>query len=109
MEAEEIQKAVEAGVDAASLQATEPQAGGMTLRERYRATMFYRKVDRIPKDRARVSSSESVETGAAVGTAELLVRLSRGVRPAEGDSTAMAVQPKRGALVQGDVMSPYWR
>jgi len=40
------------------------------------------KVDRIPKDRTRVAPISSDETGAAVCTAELLVRLGRGVEPA---------------------------
>jgi glycosyltransferase involved in cell wall biosynthesis len=38
-----------------------------------------------------------------------LFRLSRGDRPAEGDSVETAVRPKRDALVQADVRSPYSR
>jgi len=44
MEAEEIQAQVEAGVDAATLPVGS-SSSGMTLRERWRRTMFFQKVD----------------------------------------------------------------
>ncbi len=47
MDAEEIQAEVEAGVDAATLPVAVEQSG-MTLRERWRRTMFFQSVDCIP-------------------------------------------------------------
>ncbi len=49
MEADEIQEQMEAQVDPESLKSGIAAAGGaMTLRERYRRTMFFQRVDRAP-------------------------------------------------------------
>ncbi len=48
MDAEEILEQVEAGVDAKSLKTAQSTTGGLTLRERWRRTMFYQKVDVLP-------------------------------------------------------------
>ncbi len=47
MEAEEIQAQVDAGVDANTL-TTASESDGISLRERWRRTMFFQKVDSIP-------------------------------------------------------------
>jgi uroporphyrinogen decarboxylase len=48
MEAEEMQQMMEEGIRGRTLHAGEAVAGGMTLRERYRAAMFYRVCDKLP-------------------------------------------------------------
>ena len=46
MDAEEILEAIEKGDDATAIKSTN-ESGGMTLRERYRRTMFFQSVDKI--------------------------------------------------------------
>lgn len=48
MDYEEIQAEIAKGTDAAELRAVAAPTAGPTLRERWRRTMFYQKVDRIP-------------------------------------------------------------